>query len=115
MRTNDALRHRVIAACVLLALVIGGVFAVATDVLIESVEHRLIDQRMSRVADRLMEDRRDGILMARSNLLITEFRGGETRLVAAWCAHRLAGGRIEAQQINLIDRDLSLRNPSVLL
>src|SRR3954471_15031036 len=54
-------------------------------------------------------------LMVRSNLLITEFRAGETRLVAAWCAHRLAGGRIEAKQINLIDRDQSLRNPSVLL
>jgi len=54
-------------------------------------------------------------MMVRSNLLMTEFRAGETRLVAAWCAHRLAGGRIEAKQINLIDRDQSLRNPSVLL
>ena len=54
-------------------------------------------------------------LMVRSNLLMTEFRAGETRLVAAWCAHRLAGGRIEAKQINLVDRDQSLRNPSVLL
>jgi benzoate/toluate 1,2-dioxygenase beta subunit len=54
-------------------------------------------------------------LMVRSNLLMTEFRSGETRLIAAWCAHRLAGGRIEAKQINLIDRDQSLRNPSVLL
>ena len=54
-------------------------------------------------------------LMVRSNLLMTEFRAGETRLIAAWCAHRLAGGRIEAKQLNLIDRDQSLRNPSVLL
>ena len=54
-------------------------------------------------------------LMVRSNLLMTEFRAGETRLMAAWCAHRLAGGKIEAKQINLIDRDQSLRNPSVLL
>src|SRR3954464_6480789 len=53
--------------------------------------------------------------MVRSNLLMTEFRAGETRMIAAWCAHRLAGGRIEAKQINLIDRDQSLRNPSVLL
>ena len=53
--------------------------------------------------------------MVRSNLLISEFRAGETRLLAAWCAHRLAGGKIEAKQINLIDRDQSLRNPSVLL
>jgi 3-phenylpropionate/cinnamic acid dioxygenase small subunit len=54
-------------------------------------------------------------LMVRSNLLISEFRAGETRLIAAWCAHRLGGGRIEAKQMNLIDRDQSLRNPSVLL
>ena len=54
-------------------------------------------------------------LMVRSNLLMTEFRAGETRSIAGWCAHRIAGGRIEAKQINLIDRDQSLRNPSVLL
>jgi benzoate/toluate 1,2-dioxygenase beta subunit len=54
-------------------------------------------------------------LMVRSNLLMTEFRAGETRLLAAWCAHRLAGGKIEAKQINLVERDQSLRNPSVLL
>ena len=54
-------------------------------------------------------------LMVRSNLLISEFRAGETRLVAAWCAHRIGGGKIEAKQINLVDRDQSLRNPSVLL
>ena len=54
-------------------------------------------------------------LMVRSNLLMSEFRAGETRIVAAWCAHRLAGGKIEAKQINLVDRDQSLRNPSVLL
>ena len=54
-------------------------------------------------------------LMVRSNLLMMEFRAGETRSIAAWCAHRIAGGKIEAKQINLIDRDQSLRNPSVLL
>ena len=53
-------------------------------------------------------------LMVRSNLLLTEFRAGETRTLAAWCAHRLASGKIEAKQINLLERDQSLRNPSVL-
>jgi 3-phenylpropionate/cinnamic acid dioxygenase small subunit len=53
--------------------------------------------------------------MVRSNLLISEFRAGETRLLSAWCAHRIAGGRIEAKQVNLIDRDQNLRNPSILL
>ena len=54
-------------------------------------------------------------LMVRSNLLLNEFRAGETRALAAWCGHRLAGGKIEAKQINLLERDQSLRNPSVLL
>lgn len=54
-------------------------------------------------------------LMVRSNLLMAEFRAGETRLVAAWCAHRIAAGKIEAKQVNLIDRDQNLRNPSLLL
>jgi|SRR5689334_24054177 3-phenylpropionate/cinnamic acid dioxygenase small subunit len=53
-------------------------------------------------------------LMVRSNLLLNEFRAGESRALAAWCAHRLAGGKIEAKQINLLERDQSLRNPSVL-
>jgi benzoate/toluate 1,2-dioxygenase beta subunit len=54
-------------------------------------------------------------LMVRSNLLLTEFRAGETRTLAAWCAHRLASGKIEAKQMNLLERDQSLRNPSILL
>ena len=54
-------------------------------------------------------------LMVRSNLLLSEFRAGETRTLGAWCAHRLADGKIEAKQINLLERDQSLRNPSVLL
>jgi benzoate/toluate 1,2-dioxygenase beta subunit len=53
-------------------------------------------------------------LMVRSNLLLNEFRAGESRTLAAWCAHRVAGGKIEAKQINLLERDQSLRNPSAL-
>jgi len=59
--------------------------------------------------------RTGGTLMVRSNLLLHEFRVGETRTLAAWCAHRLAGGKIEAKQVNLLERDQSLRNPSILL
>jgi benzoate/toluate 1,2-dioxygenase beta subunit len=59
------------------------------------------------------------VLMVRSNLLLSEFRAGETRLLAAWCGHRLrrrqVGWEIEAKQLNLIDRDQHLRNPSILL
>jgi 3-phenylpropionate/cinnamic acid dioxygenase small subunit len=54
-------------------------------------------------------------MMVRSNLVLHEFRSGEMRTLAAWCAHRLAGGKIEAKQINLLERDQSLRNPSILL
>lgn len=57
----------------------------------------------------------ESAFMVRSNLLMTEFRSGETRLIAAWCAHRLGAGKIEAKQVNLIDRDQNLRNPSLLL
>ena len=56
-----------------------------------------------------------GRLMVRSNLVLHELRAGETRMLAAWCAHRLAGGKIEAKQVNLLERDQSLRNPSILL
>jgi benzoate/toluate 1,2-dioxygenase beta subunit len=58
------------------------------------------------------------VLMVRSNLLFSEFRAGESRLLSGWCAHRLrrrqVGWEIEAKQINLLERDQSLRNPSVL-
>jgi len=58
-------------------------------------------------------------LMVRSNFLIAEFRGGETRVLAGWCGHRLKrqDGRweIEVKQVNLIDCDQNLRNPSIVL
>jgi 3-phenylpropionate/cinnamic acid dioxygenase small subunit len=54
-------------------------------------------------------------LMVRSNFLISEFRGGETRLLSGWCAHRLTEGKIAVKQVNLIDCDQNLRNPSLVL
>jgi 3-phenylpropionate/cinnamic acid dioxygenase small subunit len=58
-------------------------------------------------------------LLVRSNFLITDFRNGETRLWSGWCGHRLRHrhGRyeIEVRQVNLIDCDQNLRNPSILL
>ena len=58
-------------------------------------------------------------LMVRSTFLISEFRAGEARVLSGWCGHRLtehAGGwRILVKQVNLIDCDQSLRNPSVIL
>jgi benzoate/toluate 1,2-dioxygenase beta subunit len=58
-------------------------------------------------------------LMAKSSFLVSEFRAGETRLWSGWCAHRLVrrGERlaIEVKQVNLVDCDQSLRNPSFIL
>jgi 3-phenylpropionate/cinnamic acid dioxygenase small subunit len=63
-------------------------------------------------------DRAD-IRMVRSNVQITEFRGFETRCLWGWCGYRYVehGGRwlIAARQLNLIDCDQNLRNPSVVL
>jgi benzoate/toluate 1,2-dioxygenase beta subunit len=57
--------------------------------------------------------------MVRSTFVIDEFRAGETRRLAGWSGHRLAqqGDRwqILVKQVNLLDCDQNLRNPSVLL
>lgn len=59
------------------------------------------------------------ISMVRSNFTIAEIRAGETRMWAGWCGHRLhwAGDRWEilVKQVNLIDCDQNLRNPSLIL
>ncbi len=56
--------------------------------------------------------------LTRSNFLIAEFRAGETRMLAGWSGHRLAqhAGQwlIEVKQVNLIDCDQNLRNPSIV-
>lgn len=60
----------------------------------------------------------NGLLMARSNLLVTEYRAGETRALAGWCAHRLQhfgdGWKILVKQVNLLECDQNLRNPSII-
>jgi benzoate/toluate 1,2-dioxygenase beta subunit len=62
---------------------------------------------------------RDDEWMVRSNFLISEHRAGETRVLAGWYAHRLvrhAGQlRIAVKQVNLLECDRSLRNPSIIL
>ena len=58
-------------------------------------------------------------LLVRSNFLTTDFRTGETHFWSGWCGHRLRlrEGRyeIEVRQVNLIDCDQNLRNPSIIL
>ena len=59
------------------------------------------------------------VRMVRSNFLISEFWGDETRTLTGWTGHRLVerGGRweIDAKQVNLIDCDQCIRNPSIIL
>ena len=59
------------------------------------------------------------IRMVRSNFLISEFRVDGTRFLSGWCGHRLVraahGWDIQVRQVNLIDCDQNLRNPSIVL
>jgi benzoate/toluate 1,2-dioxygenase beta subunit len=62
---------------------------------------------------------RDDVRMLRSNFLISEFWGNETRMLTGWTGHRLvrrAGEwKIQAKQVNLINCDQAIRNPSIIL
>jgi benzoate/toluate 1,2-dioxygenase beta subunit len=62
---------------------------------------------------------RDDTRMLRSNFLISEFWGDETRVLTGWAGHRVicdgARWKIEAKQVNLIDCDQCIRNPSIIL
>jgi benzoate/toluate 1,2-dioxygenase beta subunit len=62
---------------------------------------------------------RADIRMLRSNFLISEFWGDETRVLTGWAGHRVVrdgeGWLIQAKQVNLIDCDQSIRNPSIIL
>jgi len=59
------------------------------------------------------------IRMARANFITTEFRDGTIRTFAGWNGYRLqetgAGWLIRAKQVNLINCDQNLRNPSIVL
>jgi 3-phenylpropionate/cinnamic acid dioxygenase small subunit len=61
----------------------------------------------------------DAVRMVRSNFLISEFRVDGARYLSGWCGHRfvLQGGcwLIAVRQVNLIDCDQNLRNPSMIL
>jgi 3-phenylpropionate/cinnamic acid dioxygenase small subunit len=61
----------------------------------------------------------DDARMLRSNFLISEFWGDETRVLTGWAGYRLlrdgTGWKIQAKQVNLIDCDQCIRNPSIIL
>jgi 3-phenylpropionate/cinnamic acid dioxygenase small subunit len=58
------------------------------------------------------------VRMLRSNFLISEFWGDETRLLSGWAGHRVSrsdrGWTIVAKQVNLLECDQSIRNPSII-
>jgi len=60
------------------------------------------------------------VRMVRSNFLISEFRVDGTRFLSGWCGHRFSQNKdhrweIQVRQVNLIDCDQNLRNPSIVL
>ncbi|MGH6768595.1 MAG: aromatic-ring-hydroxylating dioxygenase subunit beta [Xanthobacteraceae bacterium] len=61
----------------------------------------------------------DGKRMVRSNFLISEFRPDGVRFLSGWCGHRFVENAgqwlIEVRQVNLIDCDQNLRNPSIVI
>ena len=61
----------------------------------------------------------DDVRMLRSNFLISEFWDNEARVLTGWTGHRVvrdgAGWKIKAKQVNLIDCDQCIRNPSIIL
>jgi benzoate/toluate 1,2-dioxygenase beta subunit len=62
---------------------------------------------------------REDVRMLRSNFLISEFWGDETRILTGWAGHRVVrdgdAWKIQAKQVNLLECDQSIRNPSIIL
>jgi 3-phenylpropionate/cinnamic acid dioxygenase small subunit len=62
---------------------------------------------------------RSGVRMVRSNFLISEFRVDGIRFLSGWCGHRFVQSderwQIQVRQVNLIDCDQNLRNPSIII
>ena len=62
---------------------------------------------------------RDDTRMVRSNFLISEFWGDEIRILTGWAGYRVVrdgdGWKIQAKQVNLIDCDQCIRNPSIVM
>ncbi len=61
----------------------------------------------------------DSARMLRSNFLISEFWGDETRVLSGWSGHHVirdgSNSKILAKQVNLIECDQCIRNPSIIL
>jgi 3-phenylpropionate/cinnamic acid dioxygenase small subunit len=57
--------------------------------------------------------------MVRSNFAISEFWDGDTRILAGWAGHRFRNSdgvwKISVKQVNLLNCDQCIRNPSIIL
>ena len=57
--------------------------------------------------------------MVRSNFIISEFWDNEIRTLSGWTGHRFqkldGKWKISAKQVNLLDCDQCIRNPSIIL
>jgi 3-phenylpropionate/cinnamic acid dioxygenase small subunit len=62
---------------------------------------------------------RDDQRMVRSNFVISEFWDGEIRMLAGWSGHRFhridGAWKISAKQVNLLNCDQCIRNPSIIM
>ncbi|RQR76555.1 MULTISPECIES: aromatic-ring-hydroxylating dioxygenase subunit beta [unclassified Burkholderia] len=67
----------------------------------------------------VFEGGRADVRMVRANFLISEFWDNETRILTGWAGYRMqrdeGGWKISAKQINLINCDQCIRNPSIIL
>lgn len=61
----------------------------------------------------------EAVVMVRSTFVTVEHQAGETRLWAGWNGHRLRWNgtdwEILVKQVNLLDYDRNLRNPSIVI
>ena len=77
--------------------------------------------RTSRIVSNVaaFETADDAVVMTRSTFLVTEFHAGDYRSWAGWTCHRLRrngdGWEFLVKQVNLINYDQNLRNPSITL
>jgi 3-phenylpropionate/cinnamic acid dioxygenase small subunit len=67
----------------------------------------------------LFRGRTDETRMVRSNFMISEFWDSEIRMLSGWAGHRFVSTngewKMSAKQVNLINCDQCIRNPSIIL
>ena len=66
MNLKRSLRGRLATACVLLATIIGAVFALGGYIIVETIERKFIEERLTRTAQLLIQNRRSGGSLATS-------------------------------------------------